>query len=118
MINLTIRRIGLGATGDLSDWRPYLALTWQLYTHDGQPIGLPHKYQQIPGYGAAQEQSESTIDCDLPVFTELVKEAAPMWARFDKAFREASLAMVPEIRAATPGAGIPAAATENASSTR
>ena len=118
MINLTIRGIGLGASGDLSDWRPYLALTWQLYTHDGQPIGLPNKYQQIPGYGNVKEKSESTIDCDLPDFTELVKEAAPIWACFDKALREASQSMVPEIRAATPGAAIPAAATENASSTR
>ena len=116
MINLTIRGIGLGASGDLSDWHPYLALTWQLYTREGQPIGLPHKYQQIPGYGKVNEKSESTIDCELPDFTELVKEAAPLWACFDKAFSEASRAMVPEIRAATPGAAMPAAATQKASS--
>ena len=105
LINVTVQGIGLGASDSLSAWRPYLALTWRLYTRDGQPIGFAHKYEQLPGYGTSHDKNLSTVDCDLPSFSKLMEEPAPLWACYDQAFRAAALALVPEIRAATPGAG-------------
>lgn len=103
LVNVTVNGIGLGASSSLSSNHPYLSLTWQLYTRDGQRVGFLHKYEQLPGFGTSHDKNLSTVDCDLPSFSKLMEEPTPLWACFDQAFRTAALALVPEIRAATPG---------------
>lgn len=102
LVNVTVNGIGLGASSSLSSNHPYLSLTWQLYTRDGQRVGFPHKYQQVPG---SYERQHAPVDCDLPGFSGLMEDPAPLWACYDRAFRAAALALVPEIRAATPAEG-------------
>lgn len=99
LVNLTVNGIGLGASSSLSSYHPYLSLTWQLYTRDGQRVGFLHKYQQLPG---SYEQNLAPVDCELPRFNDLMQQPAPLWACYDRAFRAAALALVPEILAATP----------------